>query len=209
MCTDRGTTREHAPPFSFFPEGYRENLITVPSCPKHNNHNSKDVEYVRNIIVTSIQANEVGLALVDKVMRSFTRSPALVRQTFKKLRVIKIGEEETGITVIDMPRFKSIMEAMAYAFYYRDFGVTYPGNWRIYAISLETERIFDGLPDEKTGILKIGFSRLETIDRDSRYPEVFKYAIYQEDLVRLVYKFVFYENFVVYAMGISKNLPSF
>jgi len=30
MCERTATTREHVPPKSFFPEGYRTNLVTVP-----------------------------------------------------------------------------------------------------------------------------------------------------------------------------------
>lgn len=30
--------REHVPPLGFFPKGYRNNLIRVPSCEKHNNN---------------------------------------------------------------------------------------------------------------------------------------------------------------------------
>src|SRR6185437_6074985 len=59
-CDQPATTREHVPPFSFFPEGHKQNLITVPSCAAHNNANSKDVEYVRNIITTSFGVNSVG-----------------------------------------------------------------------------------------------------------------------------------------------------
>ncbi len=50
-CDQAGITDEHVPPKSFFPEGHRKGLITVPSCEAHNKDNSFDVEYVRNIIV--------------------------------------------------------------------------------------------------------------------------------------------------------------
>lgn len=30
--------REHVPPLGFFTKGYRNNLIRVPSCEKHNNN---------------------------------------------------------------------------------------------------------------------------------------------------------------------------
>jgi hypothetical protein len=49
-CDQPATTKEHAPPYSFFPKGKRQNLITVPSCSVHNCDNAPDVEYVRNAI---------------------------------------------------------------------------------------------------------------------------------------------------------------
>jgi hypothetical protein len=44
MCDRDASSREHVPPAAFFPEqkespdgkDYRRNLITVPSCSKHN-----------------------------------------------------------------------------------------------------------------------------------------------------------------------------
>ncbi len=44
-CTKESVSREHVPAQSFFPKGYRNNLITVPSCRKHNQDNSIDVEF--------------------------------------------------------------------------------------------------------------------------------------------------------------------
>jgi hypothetical protein len=45
-CTGKGTTKEHIPPRAFFPEGERDQLLTVKSCPVHNNAKSKDDLYV-------------------------------------------------------------------------------------------------------------------------------------------------------------------
>jgi len=53
MCDLPGTTVEHVPPRSIFPESkdvggqdYRKNLITVLSCPAHNNQKSQDDEFL-------------------------------------------------------------------------------------------------------------------------------------------------------------------
>ena len=45
-CIAKGTTKEHIPPRSFFPEGEKEQLLTVRSCEKHNNAKSIDDLYV-------------------------------------------------------------------------------------------------------------------------------------------------------------------
>jgi hypothetical protein len=45
-CTEKGITKEHIPPRSFFPDGEKEQLLTVKSCEKHNNAKSKDDFYV-------------------------------------------------------------------------------------------------------------------------------------------------------------------
>jgi hypothetical protein len=93
MCEKPATTREHAPPLSFFPAGRRENLITVPSCNTHNNDNSQNVEYVRNIIVTDIHTNEVGREMfAAKVQRSYARGDKLRNTTFKKIREVTLSD---------------------------------------------------------------------------------------------------------------------
>lgn len=45
-CNAKGTTKEHIPPKAFFPHGDRDQLLTVKSCPMHNNDKSKDDLYV-------------------------------------------------------------------------------------------------------------------------------------------------------------------
>lgn len=45
-CTEKGTTKEHIPPRSFFPEDERLQLPTVKSCKAHNNDKSTNDLYV-------------------------------------------------------------------------------------------------------------------------------------------------------------------
>ena len=45
------TSEEHAVAIEcFFSEGEQHEWIEVPSCAEHNEANSKDVEYVRNVV---------------------------------------------------------------------------------------------------------------------------------------------------------------
>ena len=52
MCDRNAVSSEHVPPKNLFPEqkdvgkDYRQYLITVPSCEIHNNHKSKDDEFL-------------------------------------------------------------------------------------------------------------------------------------------------------------------
>jgi hypothetical protein len=45
-CGQPATTREHAPPKSFFPKKTNLQLKTVPACEKHNNAKSNDDQYL-------------------------------------------------------------------------------------------------------------------------------------------------------------------
>jgi hypothetical protein len=122
-CTKPGTTKEHAPPFSFFPAGQRTNLITVPSCPEHNNDNSKDVEYVRNVISTMFGVNSIGQQLfADKSMRSFDRSPALLYNTFADIRPVQLQGGTVTAFTIDTARIANVMRACITALHFQETG---------------------------------------------------------------------------------------
>jgi hypothetical protein len=206
MCDAEGTTKEHVPPFSFFPEGFRENLITVHSCFDHNTKNSKDVEYVRNVIVTHIDTNEVArLHFKNKAMRSFARSPKLFTQTFGDATPIVFNDQEMGIYTCDLLRFKSVMRAVAYAIYFKSFVRTYPGDWGIFSPSMVSPKsILEGEPDSLDTIRQL-LSQLSPTELPLPQPEVFKCGIKQWDRERLVYEFLFYEGFVVHAIAMPPS----
>ena len=74
-CEFKATTREHVPPKAFFPDGFRDGLVTVSSCDRHNLDNSMDVEYARNVIASSRGINQIGERLVfGKAKRSDRKS---------------------------------------------------------------------------------------------------------------------------------------
>jgi len=202
MCAADATTREHAPPRSFFPSGFRDGLVTVPSCPGHNNDNSADVEYVRNVIVGAYPVNEVGLSLLTKAQRSFDRSPALFVQTYRESWPVLTPEGQSAISRLDMARFDSVMAAIARALYYKDEGKQYYGKWGIFSPSLYSSKalLSGGIDDwerfRKT-LTMVTFSPLPTPQ-----PRVFKYWVWREADSKLVYKFEFYEGFVVNALAL-------
>jgi hypothetical protein len=126
MCDEVSSTREHVPPQCFFPNGQRENLWTVPSCALHNLGNSKDVEYVRNVLVTQRGTNETASELFQVVKRSWDRSPALFSRTFHDFRTALVEGEEAGVFPFDLPRIKAVMTAVCHALAFRDFGRQVP-----------------------------------------------------------------------------------
>lgn len=94
MCDEAGTTREHAPPKAFFPEGYRTNLWTVRSCSKHNNANSQDVEYVFSLIVNQLYATGSAHTLSqNKAFKAFDESDGLFHAAFKNAQLALVNGE--------------------------------------------------------------------------------------------------------------------
>lgn len=57
-CEEPTAGDEHVPPQSFFVKGNRAGLITVPSCKLHNQDKSSDDEYIRTLLLSSIELDE-------------------------------------------------------------------------------------------------------------------------------------------------------
>lgn len=82
MCAATATSREHAPPRCLFPEfkevavDLRKNLITVPSCDRHNSEKSKDDEFLRSVIVMMIGNNAFAEhVFMRKFLAAVRRAP--------------------------------------------------------------------------------------------------------------------------------------
>lgn len=207
MCDRVSTTREHTPPLSFFPDGRRVNLITVPSCKLHNNDNHRDVEYVRNIIVTDMNSNQVARDMfADKVLRSYRRNKKLVRHTFQQVREVNIGGRGTAIVRLNLTRFNPIMRAVAFALYFHDFGEKFQYRWTIYNATMLSEgQAFYDMPDNFSPYIRAMLRSVPVADRDTNQPEVFKYGVYQRPEHRIIYRLVFYGGVDVYAIGIPND----
>jgi hypothetical protein len=197
-CTKPATTKEHAPPFSFFPAGQRTNLITVPSCPGHNNDSSKDVEYARNVISTMFGVNAIGQQLfAAKSIRSFDRSPALMYKTFADIRPVQLQGMMVGAFTVDTARIASVMRACITALHFRETGER-ASDWEIILPNL----VFQGdVPAEQSGAWYGFLSMLRQIPfevQTTSSPDVFEFAIAEIPGGR-VYSFRFYKGFLVFA----------
>ncbi len=199
MCPVPATTREHAPPQSFFPEGFRTNLLTVPSCAAHNNANSDDVEYVRNIICTQRGTNEVADLVIETVKRSYDYNGVLFDRTFYDRRFVTVGGEKTVAFSINLQRHRQIMRAISYALYYRDMGKRHDGGFGIFSPSmLHKNQLYHGRPDPAEGLRRLLESGTFTSMPVSE-PRVFKYGILDPGEGQVLYRFEFYESYIVNA----------
>ncbi len=196
-CDSEAAAREHVPPRCFFPADRRSSLDTVPSCPKHNNDQSKDVEYVRNVLVSFQQVNGVGLSLWEKARRSFERSPRLFNRTFRELWPVQTPVGETGVFRVDLSRLKEIMRGIARAVHYKNTGTTHSEGWEVFSPTMHSQRSLRGQADQwqaMRGLLGIlPFTRMPT-----PVPEVFQCDVWRDD-TGIVYRFTFYEGVVIYA----------
>ena len=196
-CDQPATTKEHAPPFSFFPEGHRNNLITVPSCTLHNNANAMDVEYTRNIISTFLGVNDVGQRhFLEKAMRSFDHTPALLHTTFSDIQPVKIQGLEVGVFTTDVKRVNAVMSACLTALHFRETGEK-RGLWEIV---LPNMGLTDDTTQEEADAWRQSLSVIFQMPFQMRVtgsPDVFQYAVADIDGGR-VYSMRFYKAFLVF-----------
>jgi hypothetical protein len=133
----------------------------------------------------------------EKAMRSFEHSPKLFHRTFADAKPIIVNGEETEVFTFDLPRYKTVMEAIAYAVYFKMFGKTYRGSWAIFSPSMVSQSaLLEGKPDGwdeyRRMLLQVQYAEVPTPQ-----PRIFELGIHRWNEDQLIYAFVFYEGFVV------------
>lgn len=170
----------------------------MPSCAIHNNDHSKDVEYARNVISIMWGTNEVGEQhFGDKSVRSFERSPALLRMTFSDIRAVNIQGIETGAFTVDTERIETVMKACANALHFHGTSERIT-NWEIVLPNLR-------LPNDATEAASTAWFQVISLFRQMTFqvkptasPDVFQYAIAKIEGGN-VYSLRFFKNFRVHA----------
>lgn len=112
FCGNEVTGVEHIPPKSFFPKGKRQDLITIPSCDKHNQEKSKEDEYIRSILLASIKLDdqEHMETLRETNIRALERS---ANRAFEKLPTIEQAQE--ALRIIDKFKDDAVGQSKAIA----------------------------------------------------------------------------------------------
>lgn len=206
MCEEAKASKEHAPPKCFFPEDKRINLITVPSCEKHNESNSDDVEYIVGLIVTS-GANETAREHFLTILESWKKDNGAKG---KKI-LAKAFTNNDGDTVIptDEEKFYTIFSCMVSAFFFKDFREKINGvQWLNLFPDLTSTAKFQDTKEDGNSILRRKFTpefeKYSYTQMKTWNPDVFQYFVYRDaDIV--IYKLLFYESFRVYSVNKFKK----
>jgi hypothetical protein len=111
-CYEKGVTKEHIPPRSFFPEGEKEQLLTVKSCKKHNNKKSKDDLYVlAQICMNASPSNRAREVFENKIVPQLGFNNGALRKKLAKGSV-NLGNGVVKYKV-DRPRLDDFFTALA------------------------------------------------------------------------------------------------
>lgn len=191
FCGEQAFSDEHAPPKSFFPKGMRDQLITVRSCPLHNNKKSKDDEYVRLFVIGANMGNLEAKEKVQEIaIRGIERKHSL---GFDILNNADLIDDEIAVD-FEYARFESFFDSLARAIYFHHFGVRVESKLEVYILDIKFDDL--ELQDFSRIITKECNVRFNGLEKFGCNQDVFYYQITHDNKA---FKFVFYDEFSVYA----------
>jgi len=216
-CGESSTSIEHVPPKCFFPKedrsSYKIDLITVPSCDKHNLEKSKDDEFLRSICGSELSAN-IKAIQYEKIFRSLIRRDAsLLKATMKNIRPVSIGINQTCVFNYNKERFNQCIVNIAKGLYFNEYKKQCNYNWQIVNIkeiftisSTESRNNAIGYFDCLTQFLNK--NRFDVIQTSA--PSVFQYsrANVEKYSSYCIYKLRFYEGIEILAAPHLKTLKN-
>lgn len=189
FCGKLATSSEHVPPKCIFPEqkdlpdeDYRKNLITVPSCDKHNAAKSRDDEFLMTCLAPLVGNNGTGFLHTNtKLARSHVRNPHLINDTIRDAKPLNlVTDDGTAFPVFvgrpDMERLCRSLQAVAYGLYFHTYGKRFKGKVTVIPSFVKFP------PGSTMSIVKLLAQRMVDQDRthwqtDGDNPDIFTYQI--------------------------------
>jgi len=129
-CTAKGITREHIPPRSFFPDGEKEQLLTVKSCERHNNAKSKDDLYVlAQICMNASPNNRAREVFMERVVPQLEFNNGALRRRLAEGAVSL--NHGTVKYKVDIARLDDFFTALSCGLIFKSCGSSLPANYSI------------------------------------------------------------------------------
>jgi hypothetical protein len=127
-CSQRGRTKEHIPPKSFFPKDQRKQLLTVTSCERHNNAKSaNDVYVLAHICMNASPSNRSREVWMQRVAPQLNYNGEALR---KMLAADAVPLPTGAIRYkVDKARFDRFFTALSYAVVYKACGERLPAEY--------------------------------------------------------------------------------
>ena len=219
-CEEIGNTNEHAPPQSIYPkqkylpEGspdYRKNLITVPSCKKHNNDKSGDDEYLLALFTLTIPESKIADPMMKKWIEAFNRNDSLAKRIFYKSSKITIWTEKNSLLIpeetfaitTEKERIDNVIKSTVRALYYYDskYQNKLLGDFTVTSPTFLNQKFI--IDFQRNKIHQSLFQAFESpkIPKKGPHHEIFFYQMLEEGLEgACVIKMVFYNHLVFFAL---------
>lgn len=205
-------TKEHVPPKCFFPNGKNNNLITVPSCEKHNSQKSNDDEYLFQMIATNIRAKFDNQDFKNKAYRGIQRNlKNLSQQMFQKSNILNAELTDNRLIVklghkYDDDRINRCIEHIAKGLYFHEFETPYNLELSVvYTTRTAYEPHMLYLNDSITNIQSQISSIFSNIEKKGNNQEIFYYQFIEID-DDILFNLCFYQgiNFLISSSQITR-----
>jgi len=129
-CGNKGVTKEHIPPRSFFPDGEKNQLLTVKSCQMHNNEKTKDDMYaLAHICMNASPSNRAREIFIKKIAPQLNYNNGALRKMLVK--GAKLQANGSVAYKVDIVRLDSFFTALSYGIIYKSCGAALPENYNI------------------------------------------------------------------------------
>ena len=179
-------SREHVPPFCFFPDGkgkngaakYRKNLIRVPSCDLHNTRKSHDDFYAAFHLAGTIRGNHCAKLVRDGAITRVIEKDHRERRSALSIRLIRQIKGKVGANYhgqLDPKRMIGVLELCARGLYFYE-------NLKPLKLKLNVANLDFDLPDPKKKRLldeqRQSFNEeMKGCEFKGANPDTFKYRI--------------------------------
>jgi hypothetical protein len=128
-CAAKGTTKEHIPPRSFFPDGEKMQLLTVKSCVAHNNAKSNnDLYALAQICMNASPSNRAREVWETKVVPQLAYNDGRFRDMLAEGSAV----QGRGVRyVVNRPRLDEFFTALCCGLVYKSQGSPLPADYRL------------------------------------------------------------------------------
>lgn len=140
-CGAPATTRDHVPPRSLFPKPRPQNLITVPSCPKCNNAQSRNDELFRIALVLrdGVLQNAKATEIARSAIRGLSRDESAglrrsILQTFQRGESVAGAGPAAGEALlysVPLSRITAVSDRITRGLYYHHFRKRVPTGYLV------------------------------------------------------------------------------
>ncbi len=167
--------REHVPPIGIFPKDKRKDLITVPSCAKHNQDLGKYDEKAKVILQMGSDTKEAFQEFTNKTFQSLNREEAVgfARGIFEKMGPStysgSISSEITDAGATLYPFFEKIVRGLYYHHNAAPFGGTCFSIYR--QAKITSDKVSDFFRMTEGWFANPEYAKKSS----SKNPEIFKY----------------------------------
>jgi len=146
FCGAPASSREHVPPKCLFPaqkylqpgENFRDPLVTVPSCPTHNEAKSADDEHLLHMLILNIANNSTAQNYFTMgVIKSLQTNKTLLKKLSDSAEPVVAVNTDTGVVDhtfavdIDHSKIVSSLLHLAYGLHYAHTGNRWMGGVQV------------------------------------------------------------------------------